>query len=70
MPPPKIPELALPAEAVQLRKDHLQVVVKDTDLLGYTQSTYWLLALSIMTDEHVSKPLVQKQTQQTDETCA
>jgi hypothetical protein len=58
------------AQHGQLRKDNLQVVVKDTDSLGYTQSTYWLLALSIMTDEHVSKAMVQKQTQQTDETCA
>ena len=45
--------MSLPADVVDDALDQSPVTVLDTDQLKYTQHSYYLLALSILTDEHL-----------------
>jgi len=54
MPPkPRVIDVSLPADVVDDALDQSPVTVLDTDQLKYTQHSYYLLALSILTDEHL-----------------
>lgn len=61
MAPPKVLEVSLPSEVAAAAEDAgAQVEVRDTDSLSYTRHTYWLLALSILTDELCAAEETQK----------
>ena len=61
MAPPKVLEVSLPSDVASAAVDeNVRVEVKDTDLLSYTRATYWLLALSILTDEACAAEATEK----------